>query len=226
MAVCGSYLCKYSAILLLAILNSVVAGPGLTQTSTENVERRSPGVPLQLERSSLISLVRYTLVALDQANRTGNYSVLRELGAPGFMQSNNPAHLAEIFANQRKDLLDMSAVTILEPQFTFGPQIEQNGMLHVAGFFPAGTMRLSFEFLFQPVERQFRVFTLAVALHEPAKETASTEKNENSGKSKTSAKTESVNQKPVNAPERVQKESAAKVAVPSQKPSPKSDGLY
>ncbi|MDO3445257.1 hypothetical protein [Agrobacterium sp. V1] len=208
------------------MMNSVVARPGFTQSSTENVGQRAPGVPLQLERSSLISLIRYTLVALDQANRTGNYSVLRELGAPGFMQSNNPAHLAEIFANQRKDLLDMSAVTILEPQFTFGPQIEQNGMLHVAGFFPAGAMRLSFEFLFQPVERQFRVFTLAVALHEPAKETASTEKTQKSGKPEATAKTESVSQKTVNASEQVKKDNAAKVAIPSQKPASKSNGLY
>src|SRR5262245_20468190 len=38
-------------------------------------------------------LIRTTVIAVNQANRTGNYSVLRDLAAPGFQASNNPAQL-------------------------------------------------------------------------------------------------------------------------------------
>ena len=53
-------------------------------------------------------MIRSTLLALDHANKTGNYTVLRDLGAPGF-QANTEARLAEIFAAQRKDNIDLSA---------------------------------------------------------------------------------------------------------------------
>ena len=40
--------------------------------------------PAQIDRNGVIILIRSTLLALDDANKTGNYSVLRDLGAPGF----------------------------------------------------------------------------------------------------------------------------------------------
>ncbi|ESX47226.1 hypothetical protein X762_19620 [Mesorhizobium sp. LSHC426A00] len=106
-------------------------------------------------------LVRSTLLALDHANRTGNYSVLRELGAPDF-QANNPARLGEIFAKQRNEGLDLSGVAVLEPQLTLMPQIESNGMLHMAGFFPSAAMQLNFELVFAPIDRQWKISAMLV----------------------------------------------------------------
>ncbi|WP_027527906.1 hypothetical protein [Bradyrhizobium sp. Ec3.3] len=45
---------------------------------------------------------------LQKEPATGNYAVLRELGAPGF-QVNTVERLAEIFAKQRNDHLDLGA---------------------------------------------------------------------------------------------------------------------
>ena len=50
--------------------------------------------PAQIDRNGVLILVRRTLTALDQANRTGNYTVLRDLGSPDF-QANTAARLAE-----------------------------------------------------------------------------------------------------------------------------------
>jgi hypothetical protein len=58
--------------------------------------------PAQIDRNGVIILIRSALLALDQANKTGNYSVLRDLGSPQF-QANSAAQLAEIFAKQRHD---------------------------------------------------------------------------------------------------------------------------
>ncbi|MBC7018053.1 hypothetical protein G6O44_25355, partial [Salmonella enterica subsp. enterica serovar Enteritidis] len=66
--------------------------------------------PANIDRNGVLILVRSTLLALDQANKTGNYTVLRDLGAPGFQAGNNAARLAEIFASQRNDKLDLSGV--------------------------------------------------------------------------------------------------------------------
>jgi hypothetical protein len=112
----------------------------------------------QIDRNGLLILVKSTLIALDQANKTGNYSVLRDLAAPGFAAANNPAQLAEIFANLRRDKTDLSGVLVLEPQLTIMPEINAGGMLHFAGFFPSAPAQINFELLFAPIDRQWRLF--------------------------------------------------------------------
>ncbi len=117
--------------------------------------------PAHIDRNGVVIMIRSVLLALDQANKTGNYTVLRDLGAPGF-QVNTAAKLAEIFASQRAQGMDLGGVAVLEPQLTLLPQIEPNGMLHMAGFFPSTPLQVKFELLFAPVDRQWKIFGLSV----------------------------------------------------------------
>ena len=87
--------------------------------------------PAQIDRNGVMMLVRSTLLALDHANKTGNYTVLRDLGSPGF-QSNSAARLGEIFAKLRNENLDLSGVAVIDPQLNMLPQIEANGMMRMA----------------------------------------------------------------------------------------------
>jgi hypothetical protein len=123
--------------------------------------------PAQIDRNGVLILVRTTLLALDQANKTGNYTVLRDLAAPGF-QVNTAARLAEIFAGHRRDNLDLSGVAVIDPQLTVLPQIEANGMMRMAGFFPSVPKQVNFELAFAPVDGQWRLFGISVALGQAA----------------------------------------------------------
>ncbi|MFY9657339.1 MAG: hypothetical protein WAK01_12280 [Methylocystis sp.] len=127
-----------------------------------------PPAAAQIDRNGLMILLRSTLLALDQANKTGNYSVLRDLAAPSFAAANNPARLGEVFSNLRRDKVDLSGVIVLEPQLTVMPELTQNGMLHFAGFFPSVPRQINFEMLFAPVDGQWRLFGLAANLGSPA----------------------------------------------------------
>ncbi len=93
--------------------------------------------------------------------------MLRDLGAPGF-QANTDARLAEIFATQRRDNLDLSGVAVLEPQLTLLPQIEANGMMHMAGFFPSVPTQVNFDLVYAPVNRQWRLFGISVSIGQMA----------------------------------------------------------
>jgi hypothetical protein len=119
--------------------------------------------PADIDKNGVLILIRSTLLALDQANKTGNYTVLRDLGAPGF-QMNTAARLAEIFAQQRAQKLDLSGVAVLEPQLSLLPQIEPSGMMHMAGFFPSVPTQIRFEVLYAPVQGQWKLFGLSVSL--------------------------------------------------------------
>jgi hypothetical protein len=93
--------------------------------------------------------------------------VLRDLGAPGF-QTNTAARLAEIFAAQRRDNIDLSGVAVLEPQLSLLPQIEPNGVLRMAGFFPSVPTQVNFELIFAPVSGQWRLFGISVNIGQSA----------------------------------------------------------
>jgi hypothetical protein len=123
--------------------------------------------PAQIDRNGVLILVRETLIALDQANKTGNYTVLRDLGSPDF-QANSAARLAEIFAQHRKDNIDLSGVAVIDPQLTLLPQIEANGLMHMAGFFPSVPTQVNFEMAYAPVGGRWRLFALSVSFGQAA----------------------------------------------------------
>lgn len=150
--------------LLLAGLLAASGGVAEAQTKkTEKSDKVRAAHPASIDRNGVLILIRSTLLALDQANKTGNYTVLRDLGSPNF-QANSAAGLGDIFANQRKQALDFGAVAVLDPQLTLLPQIEPNGMLHMAGFFPSVPMQVNFELLFEPVNRQWKIYGVSVNL--------------------------------------------------------------
>jgi hypothetical protein len=123
--------------------------------------------PAQIDCNGVLILIRSTLLALDQANKTGNYTVLRDLGSPDF-QANSAAQLAEIFAQERRDNIDLSGVAVIDPQLTLLPQIEANGMMHMAGFFPSVPTQVNFEMAFAPVGGRWRLFALSVSFGQAA----------------------------------------------------------
>ena len=142
----------------------VIAIAWATVGSVANAQAPAPAPKqAQIDRNGVIILVRSALLALDQANKTGNYTVLRDLGAPAF-QVNTAARLAEIFAAQRRDNVDLSGVAVIDPQLSLLPQIEANGMMRMAGFFPSVPTQVNFELTYAPVNGQWRLFGISVNL--------------------------------------------------------------
>lgn len=135
----------------------------LTLVSAAAEQPHAAPKPANMDRNGTLMLIRSTLLAVDHANKTGNYTVLRDLGAPTF-QVNTAARLAEIFAKLRNDNVDLSGVAALDPQLSLLPQIEANGMLHMSGFFPSVPTQVNFELLFSPVDGQWRLFGVSVNL--------------------------------------------------------------
>lgn len=118
--------------------------------------------PAQIDRNGVLILVRTTLLAVHQANITGNYTVLRDLGAPNFQAANTAARLAEIFGNLRKENLDLSAVAVLEPVLTVLPEVNANGLMHMAGFFPSVPLQVNFDLIFAPANGRWQPLGITI----------------------------------------------------------------
>jgi hypothetical protein len=118
-------------------------------------------LPVSLEQA--LYLIRSTLLTLNDANRTGNYTVLRDLAAPDFQARNTAADLAQVFSDLRRRNFDLFSVALAAPQLTAAPALDNNKMLRLAGFFPTRPLQINFDLLFQNVGGQWRLFGVSVA---------------------------------------------------------------
>jgi len=153
-------LVKLAAFLKLFLLALIAIAAVCAQTSL--AQQQAPK-PAQIDRNGVLILIRNTLIALDQANKTGNYTVLRDLSAPQF-QANNAARLAEIFADLRRNNIDLSGIAAVDPQLSMLPQIEQGGVMHLAGLFPSVPSQINFELYFSPVAGAWKLLGISVKL--------------------------------------------------------------
>jgi hypothetical protein len=116
----------------------------------------------QSDLAMVVSLLRNTLVALNQANLTGNYTVLRDLGAPGFRDANTATKLSEIFAPIRSRNIDLSSVVLLDPHLTLA-KLNENGMLDIVGSLTTQPVGVNFEMLYQGVSNTWQLFGISIA---------------------------------------------------------------
>jgi hypothetical protein len=167
-----------AALPLLAL--SVLLSSGMAAAQVPKEKQDSPAAPAVGQQDvalppadALMTLIRTTLIALNQANLTGNYSVLRDLSSPAFQASNSDADLALIFAPLRGQRLDFSAVLTVTPQLTKGPEITPQGLLHLGGTFPMQPVAVNFEMLFQRFNGSWRLFGISVNPPVPARDDSS-----------------------------------------------------
>ena len=142
--------------------------PPAAPTVAQQAQRQPPAAPEQLvpppmpDVQGLVILIRNAILALHQANTTGNYSVLREVAAPGFQQANTPASMSEAFAELRSRGIDLGQIAVVNPRLREEPVINELGLLRMNGFFPAGSEQVDFELLFQGVGGRWRLFGISL----------------------------------------------------------------
>jgi hypothetical protein len=132
--------------------------PATEQATEQIVAQPASAVP---PPEVLLMLVRNTVVALNQANFTGNYTVLRDLGSPS-LQVTSAAELGIAFANLRQQGVDLSPALVLTPTLSESPAIGSDGVLRLAGHFPTKPLQINFLMTFQPVAGIWRLHGLSV----------------------------------------------------------------
>ena len=141
-------------------LGLVVTAPALAQqTAAPPPAQSNAPIPGELE---LAKMVWSTMAAVDHANRAGNYSVLRDLAAPGFQIANDAAKLTQIFANLRASNVDLSNTMLLAPTYRAPPRMVQPDILQVQGFFGLRPTAIAFDLYYQWVPGRWRLFGVSI----------------------------------------------------------------
>ena len=110
----------------------------------------------------LLVLIRTALIALNQSNQTGNYTTLRDLGAPSLQAANSAVQLGAGFASLRDQGIDLSATVVVAPQVSVAPEITSEGLLHITGVFPTQPLQIQFELLYQNIANKWRIYGMSV----------------------------------------------------------------
>jgi hypothetical protein len=151
---CGTTLTA-SLVLLLAFGTPAVAQrsptPGESKAKTIAKPKPAPKVETKQEAKpapqpapsvvmpdaeKIVLLVRTTLMTLNDAIQTGNFTVLRDKAAPGFREANSAARLGQAFSDLASRNVDLSVASVMGPQLTEAPVLDQEkGMLNIKGFF-------------------------------------------------------------------------------------------
>ncbi len=97
------------------------------------------------------------MAAVDHANRSGNYSVLRDISSQGFQINNTAAQLAQVFAGLRGARVDLSSTLLVPPAYTYAPQMMSEDVFRVQGLFQLRPISIGFELYFQWEQGQWKL---------------------------------------------------------------------
>ncbi len=161
--------------LTIGLFGLLHAAPTLAQEAPAPVAEppaaAAPATPQPVampQGETILLLIRTGLLTLNDALQTGNFTVLREMGAPGFAQANSAEKLKAVFANLNG--MDLSSVATMAPKLSQAPALDPvSNRLRMTGVFPGQPIGIAFDLLFEPVNGKWRMFGIAV---QPVKVTA------------------------------------------------------
>ena len=107
-------------------------------------------------------MLRSMMAAVDHANRTGNYSVLRDMGSSAFQQNNNQATLTTIFASLREQGVDLSNTLVMNPVWEVPPSLVAARALRMRGTFALRPLPIRFDMVFI-FDRGWRLDAISIA---------------------------------------------------------------
>ena len=112
----------------------------------------------------LEALVKSSLLTFNDANVTGNYTVLHARISKPFAQKFPPDKLKEAFKDFNEKSIDIDLVSAMTPVYEEPPLVDPDGKLLIKGHFPTEPTRVKFELDFIPSDGEWKLIRLHVVL--------------------------------------------------------------
>ena len=95
-----------------------------------------------------VVLIKNTLIALNHANVSGNYTVLRDLCSPQLRERQKASDLALAFRDTHDRSRDLSFVLTMNPIPAQSQMVSTDGRLRLVGYFPTRPQELHYDLTF------------------------------------------------------------------------------
>ena len=152
---------RYQLALAFALGSLLLLCATATLTEAQEKEPAARELPRPPDAAKLRILIYNSLIALNQANLTGNYTVLRDLGSSHFRSGNSAAYLSELFADLRKRRIDLAPIVVFEPKLIKRPEVSEEGLLRLTGFFDTAPEKVAFDLVFIVEDGDWRLVGIA-----------------------------------------------------------------
>lgn len=113
---------------------------------------------------ALEALVKGSLLTLNDANVTGNYSVLHAKLSRRFREQFSVEKLRAAFKQFRVENTDYDIIAAMRPTYDPKPVIDGDGKLVVKGTFPTEPSRVRFDLEFIPSEGEWKLIAIQVKM--------------------------------------------------------------
>ena len=145
---------------------SAIAEHKPVSAKSSSVSKAAPEAPQAEQQPNidpvvLAMLIKSTIMALQHANQTGNYSVLRDLGTPSFRERLDQARLTAVFSDLRSRGINLSPVLLLTPNLKQAELTGQN-RLRLTGYFPTQPLQVQYELVFLMIGGVWRIEDISV----------------------------------------------------------------
>lgn len=144
-----------TSVATLALAGTLFAAPAMAQ--------KMPG-PVAME-----ALIKATMLTLNDANVTGNYTVLHAKLSKPFRDQFGPDKLKEIFKTFVDQQIDYDIIAAHKPVASQEPKIDDRGALVLRGYFDTRPTRVTYELDFIPSDGEWKPIKLKVNVN-PAPE--------------------------------------------------------
>lgn len=115
-----------------------------------------------MSREQAVALSRAVLLRLDDASRTGNYAVFRDMAAPSFQKMNSQADLERIFNWLKREGVVLAPAALIEERSLQPVVREKTDLVHIRGVVPEIPGGLGFDIFLQRTSGEWLVFGIAV----------------------------------------------------------------
>lgn len=152
----------FASLLMAGIATPVAAQTAQPQTQPAPTVQPPPSMRPTPSALELSKLIWSTVAAVDHANRSGNYSVLRDISAQGFQINNNAAQLAQVFAGLRALDVDLSNALLVPPTYSTAPTMVREDVFRVQGMFQLRPISIAFDMYFQWEQGRWKLFGIDI----------------------------------------------------------------
>ncbi len=129
--------------------------------------------PQRVSGPQISALIRNTITAVNHANLTGNYTVLRDLGSLSFHNTKSAAHLADIFRPFREGNVDLADAVLLDPRLGQAPKLTTDGVLKLKGWFKTKPQNLTFDLTYRFENQLWRIMSISLGFRPHAEKASS-----------------------------------------------------
>jgi hypothetical protein len=112
----------------------------------------------------LEALVKSSLMTFNDANVTGNYTVLHAKISKPFALKFPPDKLKETFKDFHDKSIDFDVVSAMAPVYDEPPAVDADGKLLLKGHFATEPSRVKFELDFIPSDGEWKLIAIHVVL--------------------------------------------------------------